>query len=70
VEHKQQEDRRIREEKREEMTTIFFKHQRNASLEAKCSLSRVSHFIFVTALGCRALYGPFYSDENQGRKHP
>lgn len=60
-----------RRKKREEMTTtiFFFKHQWNGSHETKCP-GEVSHFIFVTALGSMVLYGPFYSDENRGRKHP
>lgn len=57
------------EKRRNDNNYIFPKRQRNASHEAKC-FGEVSHFIFVTALGCRVLYGPFYSDENQGRKHP
>lgn len=32
-------------EEREEMTTIFFKHQRNASHEAKCSECSISLYL-------------------------
>lgn len=71
MENKQQQEGRSRggEKRRNDNNYIFFKHQWNGSHETECP-GEVSHFIFVTALGGMVLYGPFYSDENRGRKHP
>lgn len=71
MEHTQQQEGRSRggEKRRNDNNYIFFKHQWNGSHETKCP-GEVSHFISVTALGGTVLYGPFYSDENRGRKHP